>query len=297
MSPVLRVSCSRARRKANVLTPTVFDTRRWVIFVMTIITFVLSIVVVASCRFLTFRSDFFSSRRDGIHLGLYSADLNTDSCIEYPDGFFEGASEDEVFFKASRGFGVATIVLLGISWILILITLLVPMKEGARRGLWITSGVQIGVSIATSFGIASLYGIDACTLESSIAWCQPGTGGYILAVNLVLLIVLSICTCATPVPIPVCGKNQSSDNTGTTEVHAMHIHELGAPSNVTEIYEQRADGTVEHRQEKTNPDGSIEVTKTVYPRGSVMPNGAVAGEGENSKIVMADGNIEGSVSM
>lgn len=167
---------------------------------LTVITFALSIVVLSSCRILSLETFYSPSVRDGVYLGLYRGDHNTDSCKTYASDFFTGFGKDPMFSNIARGSAIATVLMQGLSLVAASMAISIPIQPSLKIIVWRTMAVLSILSVPTSLGVIALYAIQLCSLTTELFWCDPAPGTYILGANIILLMMVSIIACATPAP-------------------------------------------------------------------------------------------------
>jgi len=211
---------------------------RWTIFGLTILSWILSVVTLASCNFVVVGS----SERG---FGLFSVEVDGD-CETYGDG-----SEFDSAAQAGRAFGVIANLLLVLAFIGTSLVIFL-LKENPARLVWMATRIVFVLALLSVLITFSAVSSERCTEASE---CKIGGAGVANSINVWVLIgILSTVWC---IPIPdepmiKCGRPQEpSSKTPTPHSGPQvtkHIEMTPQGRKITEVV--------------VNPDGSKTVTET-----------------------------------
>jgi len=228
---------------------------RWTIFGLTILSWILSVVTLASCTFLVV---------EDYGEGLFSYEKNSDGdCEKYdPDAEFNAADQ------VGRAFGVITNLLLVLAFVGVSLVIFL-LKENPARLVWMaTRIVFVGALLSVLFTFAAV-GSEACTDEDTE--CGLGAAGICNAINVFILIgILSTVWC-TPIPDePVIKFGRSQDAPVSSKSPAPNSAPVAAAPQVTKTIEMTPEGR-KITEVVVHPDGSKTVTETFEEADDIPP--------------------------
>ena len=219
---------------------------RWTILGLTILSWILSVVSLASCNFLNVT---ISGTNVGT-FGLFSAENSNGNCEKYGDNF-----EFVSAHKAGRAFGVIANLLLVLAFVSVSLVIFV-LKEKAARMVWTTARILFVLALLSVLFTFSIFAVEECTDGDSVT-CEPGGAGGANITNVFVLIgILSTVWC---IPIP----DEPMINVGRPRESNQNIPvSTTTPTpQVTKTVEMTPQGR-KITEVVVNPDGSKTVTET-----------------------------------
>jgi len=222
---------------------------RWTIFGLTILSWILSVVTLASCTFLVV---------EDYGEGLFSYEMNSDGdCEKYdPDAEFNAADQ------VGRAFGILTNLLLVFAFVGTFLMIFV-LKEKAARMVWTASHILFVLALLSLLITVAGVATEICIEEFFDVDCTIGAAGICNAINAIVLIgVVStvFCTSIPDEPVIKCGGPPREGNQNNKLAEQPSVPAPAAPK-ITRTIENTPQGRkiteiVEH------PDGTKTVTET-----------------------------------
>ena len=158
---------------------------RWTIFVLSILTWILSVVAVAECTFVRIGPRN-TQYRNLSEVGLFSFDYDLEGghrCLAY-----DSTVKDDAATKTAQAFACLASILTGFAMIQVLsLQLFLQWKTDL---VWKMIRVEVLAATFSQAIVFAGFGTDEC-VENPYNKCLPGPAGIINAINVLLLVVVS----------------------------------------------------------------------------------------------------------
>jgi len=232
-------------------------TNRFIILVVNLLAWILSVVTLASCDFLVSEGAVVYDGNGGLYstaefaVGLFGAENANGSCESYPDG-----ADLPDSLSVSRAFGVITNLLLAFAFICGILMIFL-LKDKAARVVWLVARIMYIIallSVIATFAISFDCVIDASEAGvSSSDVCGTGAAGACNGVNVPVVLALIILSWTT-------GPVQTTSET----IFKPTSTSAGTPGSAM------GGGPVISRTIKNTPKGPVTIVKKEYPNGAVV---------------------------
>lgn len=225
----------------------------WVLFSLTILSWVFSVVTLTSCDFLIVDSSnygMFGTYTSNEWFGLFKANVGGSKCYKYSD--FIQNSDLPSAHRTARAFGVLANLLLVFAFVGISLVMFV-LRDKPTRIIWHATRICYVLALIAVLLTFSFFATPKCDDEN----CILGIGGIMNVVNGCILVYI-VATCwYTPVPDEPVFKCVGNRNNGTP-----------APVGEAKTAGTEQVGTTITRTIEIKPQGRVTTEVTVHPDGT-----------------------------